>query len=141
MTLNPIPGDGEYNWKQIVTSAGKTGVLVNASISLELPYTQRNITVFFDSQNQSYALNSTTEFVLFQFDQIDSQTRDYTLKVVFTVVHALIAPIFSETTETITKTETVRIMSTTTTAANGTGNRFVLSHILSVIILTVLFFM
>ncbi|CAF1277285.1 unnamed protein product, partial [Rotaria sordida] len=36
-TLRPVPPIGEYTWKQKMTSAGTLAIIVNASISSELP--------------------------------------------------------------------------------------------------------
>ena len=135
-TLNPVPPVGKYNWKQIVNSAGKTAVLVNTSISSELPYTQRNVTVTFGSQNQSYALNSSTEIAVFQFNQIDSQPRDYLLRVAFAVLEETGTSLFGDRITTISLSQTVRI-----TPANGKGNQFALFHVFYLVILTMLFFM
>ena len=134
--LNPIPPVGEYKWNQTVKSAGKLAVVVNASISLELPYITRNITVTFGSENQSYALNSLTEFAVFYFDQIDREARDYLLTVAFTVVEETGISIFGTLTTTRTKKETVRVMS----PSNGADSKLTLSTLFYPIILTMLFF-
>ena len=142
--LNPIPPIGEYTWKQTMTSDGKIAVVVNASISLELPFTKRNITVTFGSENQSEILDLHTESVVFRFDQIDSKPKDYLLKVVFTTIDDIDTPTVSNYKDTITKTETVRITPPSTpgpSSTSSTTNKLALLTIFYLIIFLMLFFL
>ena len=120
-----------------MTSAGKLAVVVNASISLELPYNKRNIAVTFGSMNQSYALNLSTEFAVFYFDQIQRVTKAYPLIVAFTVVDETSAPFFSDYTTTDIRSETVTV---TASSSDGTGNKLTLATIFYPIVLTMIFF-
>lgn len=146
--LNPIPPIGNYTWKQIMTNTGGIAVVVNASLSLELPFARRNITVVFGSENQSAILDLSTEYAVFQFDQIDSRPEGYLLKVIFTTIDDIATPTFSKYTDTITKSETVRITSSSTlgtsssprpSSTSSTVNKLALSTIFYLIIVSMIF--
>jgi hypothetical protein len=85
-TLNPVPVFGEYTWTQIMTNATTLGIVVNASVSSELPYSKLNITVTLGSVKQSQLLNTSLEWADFMFDGLDLEPKDYPLLITFTSI-------------------------------------------------------
>ncbi len=117
-TLNPIPPFGEYTWKQTRTNAGTSAIVVNASISLELPYEIPNITVTLGSNRKSQVFKTPIEFVEFEFSELDSKSRNYSLLITFMLVDYT-------TDHRFTVVNTVN-----GTAAYNTGNKQFICHFL-----------
>ena len=128
-TLNPVPIFGEYEWKEIVTNTGKLAIIVNASISLELPYDSRQITVTLGSESKSQTLDPSIEFVEFQFDLVGQMPKDYPLSVTFMAVDDPRNPSIGRRVVTETKNETVRV---------NIGNKQLLCNSFFLIFLTML---
>lgn len=131
-TLNPLPIFGEYKWKQIVTSTGTSAVIVNASISPELPYEDRQISVTFGSENKHQTFDPSIEFVEFEFDLTDSIPKDYLLTVIFTAFDDTHVPTMGRIVVGTTKNETVRV---------NTGNKKLLCNSFLLVFLTMLVFL
>jgi hypothetical protein len=107
-TLNPLPTFGEYKWKETLTNTGTVAIIVNASISPELPYEGREIIVTLDSQSKRQAFDPSMAFVEFEFDLIGSMPKDYPLSVTFTAFDDTHIPSVGRLAVTITRNETVR---------------------------------
>ncbi|CAF1355300.1 unnamed protein product [Rotaria sordida] len=85
-TLNPVPRFDEYSWKETKTNNGTSAIIVNASISSELPYEKRNITVKLGTNIQSKVFNVPLESVTFAFDGLDPEPKEYPLQITFMLV-------------------------------------------------------
>ncbi|CAF3140881.1 unnamed protein product [Rotaria socialis] len=82
-TLNAVPSVGTYSWKQTVTNTGAKAISINASVSSELPYKKRSISVELNSQIQNKEIEAPLENIQFLFDQLDSNSKSYSILVMF----------------------------------------------------------
>jgi hypothetical protein len=128
-TLNPLPTFGEYKWKEIVTNTGTLAIIVNASISPELPYESREIIVTLGSESKRQTPDPSMEFVEFEFDLTDSMPKDYPLSVSFTAFDDTHIPFVGWRGVTTTRNETVRA---------NTGNKQLLCNSFFLVFLTML---
>ncbi len=84
-TLNSIPSIGSYSWEQTATNTGAKVITINASVSSELPYKKRAITVSLGSQIQTKKIETPLEDIQFLFDQLDSNSKSYPILITFTL--------------------------------------------------------
>ena len=123
-TLNPVPQFGEYSWKQQTGNNGTLTIVINASISSELPYAKRNITVALGSQVQSQEFTIPLEFVVFEFGGLDSKNKTYPLVLDFSLIES------TTTVSVFTATNIVNgTVTTTITTASSKGNRLFACHL------------
>lgn len=120
-----MPPFGEYTWRQTVTNAGTLAIIINASISSELPYTKRNITVKLGSEIQSRIFDIPLKSVEFEFDGLDLKPQDYPFLISYKLFNDFTADFY---TATNTLNETVR---------TSTGNKRLISNCLFLILLIV----
>ncbi|CAF0996202.1 unnamed protein product [Rotaria sordida] len=124
-TLNPVPRFDEYTWKETKTNNGTSAIIVNASISSELPYEKRNITVKLGTNIQSKVFNVPLESVTFAFDGLDPEPKEYPLKITFMLVDYTIDHRF---------TAINMINGIVKTTAHNMGNKQFLYHSLFLIV-------
>jgi hypothetical protein len=84
-TLNSIPSIGSCSWEQTATNSGAKSITINASVSSELPYKKRAISVNLGSQTQMKEIETPLEDIQFIFDQLDSNSKSYPILVTFTL--------------------------------------------------------
>ncbi len=118
-TLNPVSRHGEYKWKQIDTDAGTLAILVNASISSQLPYTERNLTLKLNSDTQNQILDPSSDFIEFKFNLTDPKRTDYLLTVIFKTYENSTILLMQDDTIEYTSTERVTIAPRTTPSSMG----------------------
>lgn len=107
-TLNPVPVFGEYTWMQIMTSANTLAIVVNTSVSSELPYYTLNITVTLGSEKQSQLLNMSLGWANFTFDGFDLEPKDYPLSITYTSIDTSTENLRSAT-NTLNETITITV--------------------------------
>jgi len=87
-TMNLIPPVGQYTWKQRVHSSEVSIVMINTSISSEFPLPSRDITVTLGSETQFQRIYVPTESIQFEFTELNSNRKEYPLKINFTLTGA-----------------------------------------------------
>ncbi len=121
-----MPRHGEYKWKQIDTDAGTLAILVNASISSQLPYNERNITLKLDSDTQNQILDPSSDFIEFKFNLTDPKRTDYLLTVIFKTYENITTLLMQD--DTIESTTAERVTITPCTTPSSMGNKHYLCN-------------
>ncbi|CAF1465220.1 unnamed protein product, partial [Rotaria sordida] len=85
-TLNSVPSIGSYSWEQTMTNTGAKAITISASVSSELPYKKRIITVTLSSKMQTKEIETPLESIQFLFDQLDSNSTSYSILVIFSLI-------------------------------------------------------
>lgn len=129
-TLNPVPVFGEYTWIQTMANTSTLGIVVNTSVSSELPYGKLNITVMLGLEKQSQVFNMPLDWANFTFDGLDLEPKDYPLSITFTSIDTS-----SDGLLAATNTLNGTIRTTAPTPAPGKGNKSSACHFLFLIFL------
>ncbi len=130
-TLNPIPQFGKYSWEQKIENNGTLTIIINASISSELPYEIRNITVTLGSKTQSQEFTTPLDSIQFEFDGLNVENKTYPLMLNFSLIDSIAMNLF-------TATNIVNGTVTTTAPAPSMGNGLSAWHFLFLVFLAML---